>query len=105
MADLALGRTPIREAILRLAGEGWIETKPNRGAVVPAITIQGAKAVFEAIRLLELGLTSMAVNQNIDELLNVIRSANQLVKDMMTQTISCAWLMLTMSSLGLRLLC
>ncbi len=81
VADLALGRTPIREALLRLAGEGWIETLPNRGAMVPPITIQGTKAVFEAMRLLELGVASLAVNQNIDEQLSAMRNANQLVKD------------------------
>lgn len=81
MADLALGRTPIREALLRLAGEGWIETLPNRGAMVPPITIQSTKAVFEAMRLLELGVVSLAVNQNIEEHLTSMRGANQLVKD------------------------
>ncbi|MFH0784685.1 MAG: GntR family transcriptional regulator [Pseudomonadota bacterium] len=79
MVDLALGRTPIREALLRLAGEGWIETLPNRGAMVPPITIQGTKAVFEAMRLLELGVASLAVNQNIDEQLTSMCDANQLV--------------------------
>lgn len=81
MVDLALGRTPIREALLRLAGEGWIETLPNRGAMVPPITIQGTKAVFEAMRLLELGVAGLAVNQNIDEQLIAMRDANLVVKD------------------------
>jgi GntR family transcriptional regulator, rspAB operon transcriptional repressor len=80
MADLDLGRTPIREAILRLAGEGWIETQPNRGAMVPPITIQGTKAVFEAMRILEQGVAGLAVNQNIDEQLTAMRAANALVK-------------------------
>ncbi len=83
MADLTLGRTPIREALLRLAGEGWIETQPNRGAMVPPITLQGTKAVFEAMRLLELGMTGLAINQNIDEQLAIMRSAHQRVKDTM----------------------
>jgi DNA-binding GntR family transcriptional regulator len=83
MADLSLGRTPIREAILRLAGEGWLETQPNRGAMVPPITIQGTKAVFEAMRILEQGVASLAVNQNIDEQLAAMTAANQLVKDAM----------------------
>jgi DNA-binding GntR family transcriptional regulator len=80
MADLEFGRTPIREAILRLAGEGWIETQPNRGAMVPPITIQGTKAVFEAMRILELGVAGLAVNQNIDEQLAAMRAASHLVK-------------------------
>ncbi|MBU1565720.1 MAG: GntR family transcriptional regulator [Proteobacteria bacterium] len=81
MADLEFGRTPIREAILRLAGEGWIETQPNRGAMVPPITIQGTKAVFEAMKILELGVANLAVNQNIDEQLTAMRSAGEQVKE------------------------
>ncbi|MDK9708939.1 MAG: GntR family transcriptional regulator [Desulforhopalus sp.] len=81
MADLQFGRTPIREALLRLAGEGWIETRPNRAAVVPPITIQGTKAVFEAMKILELGVAGLAVNQNIDEQLVAMRRASALVQE------------------------
>jgi DNA-binding GntR family transcriptional regulator len=84
MADLEFGRTPIREAILRLAGEGWIETQPNRGAMVPPITIQGTRAVFEAMRILELGVAGLAVNQNIDGQLTAMRAASELVKETIT---------------------
>lgn len=63
MADLGLGRTPIREALLRLAGEGWVTTQPNRGAVVPPLTLQNTKAVFEAMKILEAGVADLAVCQ------------------------------------------
>ena len=79
MAELQLGRTPIREAILRLAGEGWIETQPNRGAMVPPITLQKARAVFEAMRVLELGVASLAVGQKLDDQLAAMRRANEQV--------------------------
>lgn len=80
MSDLLLGRTPIREAILRLAAEGWLETQPNRGAMVPPITIQGTKAVFEAMKILEIGVAGLAVNQNIDEQLAAMDVASAAVK-------------------------
>ena len=83
MVDLEFGRTPIREAILRLAGEGWIETQPNRGAMVPPITIQSTKAVFEAMRIYELGVASLALNQNIEEESAAMTAANELVKETM----------------------
>jgi DNA-binding GntR family transcriptional regulator len=80
MAELHLGRTPIREAILRLAGEGWLETQPNRGAMVPPITLQKARAVFEAMRVLELGVATLAVGQKIDEQLVAMRVAGDEVR-------------------------
>lgn len=80
MAELQLGRTPIREAILRLAGEGWLETQPNRGAMVPPITLQKARAVFEAMRVLELGVAALAVSQKIDEQLEAMRAADDEVR-------------------------
>lgn len=50
---LRMSRTPVREAIRRLAGEGIIEHVPNRGAVVPAWGIEAIREVFELRELLE----------------------------------------------------
>jgi DNA-binding GntR family transcriptional regulator len=80
MADLGLGRTPIREALLRLAGEGWIEMQPNKGAIVPPITLQGTRAMFEAMKILELGVTTLAVQQNLSSQLVSLQSASDDVK-------------------------
>jgi GntR family transcriptional regulator, rspAB operon transcriptional repressor len=80
MADLGIGRTPIRETLLRLAGDGWIELQPNRGAVVPSITLQSTKALFEAMRILESGISSLAVNQNNASLMPHMEAASERVK-------------------------
>jgi DNA-binding GntR family transcriptional regulator len=76
MADLGLGRTPIREALLRLAGEGWVESQPNRGAIVPSITLQGTKAIFEAMKILEVGVADLVICQNTSTLLQQMTTAN-----------------------------
>ena len=75
MADLGLGRTPVREALLRLAGEGWIDIQPNRGAVVPPITLQDTRAVFEAMKFLEAGVAGLAAGQNIERELEGLSAA------------------------------
>lgn len=36
--EMALSRVPVREAIGRLAGEGWLQIKPHVGAVVPELS-------------------------------------------------------------------
>lgn len=79
-ANLGLGRTPVREALLRLAGEGWVELQPNRGAVVPSITLQGTKAIFEAMKILEVGIAGLAVGQNTTPFLPLMASENERLK-------------------------
>ena len=79
MEDLGLGRTPIREALLRLAGERMVESQPGRGIIVPPITLQGTKAVFEAMKILELGIVSLAVCQNTNPLLPQMATASDAV--------------------------
>ncbi len=52
-SHLRMSRTPVREAIRRLAGEGIIEHVPNRGAVVPAWDRTAVEEVFDIRELLE----------------------------------------------------
>jgi DNA-binding GntR family transcriptional regulator len=48
MADLKLGRTPIREALLRLAADGLVFHAPRRGTFVSDISITDLQKIFEA---------------------------------------------------------
>ena len=51
--QLAVSRTPVREAFLRLEAEGWLRLYPKRGAVVVPIAAGEAQAVVDARLLLE----------------------------------------------------
>jgi DNA-binding GntR family transcriptional regulator len=53
MAELQLGRTPIREAIQRLASEGLITLRPRRGAFVADLSITDLQQIFELRRVIE----------------------------------------------------
>lgn len=48
-----VSRTIVRKALQRLAGEGLVVLTPNRGAAVAEPTVQEARNVFEARRILE----------------------------------------------------
>jgi DNA-binding GntR family transcriptional regulator len=53
MDDLGLGRTPIREALHRLAAEGLVIVAPRRGMFVADISITDLQKIFEVRLLLE----------------------------------------------------
>ncbi len=77
---LGMGRTPIREALLRLVGENLVESQPGRGYIVRPITLQNIKASFDMMRILETGAAELAVKQNLDPFLNAMEKANGAVK-------------------------
>jgi DNA-binding GntR family transcriptional regulator len=51
--ELAMSRTPVREAFLRLAAEGWLRLFPKRGALVVPVAPGEAEDVVDARLLLE----------------------------------------------------
>jgi DNA-binding GntR family transcriptional regulator len=58
---LGVSRTPVREALSRLAAEGLVELVPNRGARVASWTVDELEGVFALRSLLEPQLTALAV--------------------------------------------
>jgi len=58
---LSVSRTPIREALSRLAAEGLVELQPNRGARVASWSTEQLREIFELRLLLEPVAVRMAV--------------------------------------------
>lgn len=58
---LGVSRTPVREALARLAAEGLVEIVPNRGARVSSWTVAELQEVFDLRAALEPRLTALAV--------------------------------------------
>lgn len=52
-ASLGVSRNPVREALQALAGEGFVELLPRRGAVVARVTRQQAEDLFDVRSSLE----------------------------------------------------
>ena len=48
-----LGRTPVREALLRMVSIGLIEQQPRRGLLVSAIDLAGHLDIIETRRVLD----------------------------------------------------
>lgn len=47
MTRLGVGRTPLREALQRLAGDGLVVVVPRRGTIVKAVTAEDARQIYE----------------------------------------------------------
>lgn len=58
---LGVSRTPVREALSRLAAEGLVQIVPNRGARVATWTVAELEGVFDLRSSLEPQLTARAV--------------------------------------------
>jgi GntR family transcriptional regulator, rspAB operon transcriptional repressor len=74
--DLGIGRTPIREALVRLHGEKMVESHPKKGVIVRPITLQNTKAMFESMKLIELGIVDIAVDKDCSAFLEKMKTAN-----------------------------
>jgi DNA-binding GntR family transcriptional regulator len=61
LADrFAVSHTPVREALIALAGMGIIDLVPNRGAIVRRVTRQEVREVCQVRRVLECEATRLA---------------------------------------------
>ncbi len=79
MEDLGIGRTPIREALVRLSHEKMVESHPKRGVIVRPITLQKTKAMFESMALIEQGLVNIIMNKDCSNFIKKMKSANKMV--------------------------
>jgi len=67
-------RTPVREALVRLAGEGLIETLPNRSTMVSNIDFLNMQPLFDAMVLMYRVTSRLAALHHRPEDLEAIRA-------------------------------
>lgn len=68
-----MSRTPIREALVRLAGEGLVTTLPNRSTVVSNINFLTLHTFFDALTLMYRVTTRLAAENRTPKDLDIIR--------------------------------
>jgi DNA-binding GntR family transcriptional regulator len=78
---LAMSRTPVHEAIVRLVQEGWIEMLPRRGVMIVGISATDMHDVYEALMALEVAAVGrLAARSASDEDL-AVRALEQVCDD------------------------
>lgn len=78
-AEIGTSRMPVREALNRLATEGLIVNRPNRGSVVRVLTEKEVREVFAMRSVLE-GLAATLAAENVTT--NDIHDLEQLLQRM-----------------------
>ncbi|MGO1246243.1 MAG: GntR family transcriptional regulator [Oceanisphaera sp.] len=76
-----VSRTIIRRSLLRLSHEQVVSIRPNRGAVVAAPSVEEAKQIFAARRVVELAVIELAVKNVTPASLERIRNLVQQEQD------------------------
>ncbi|KKW67621.1 hypothetical protein AAV94_09425 [Lampropedia cohaerens] len=90
-AEIGTSRMPVREAFRRLAAEGLVTIRPNRGAVVTGLDVADMQEVFEMRAVLEglavrlaLPRVTRTVLQTLDDLLDRIDDRDENLADWTT---------------------
>lgn len=58
-----VSRSPVREALVRLAGEGLVRSLPNKGTVVAPVNLEELPRFIDALDLIQRAVTRLAAQQ------------------------------------------
>jgi DNA-binding GntR family transcriptional regulator len=64
--ELAISKTPVREALTQLEGEGWVKITPHKGAIVTALSLKELKEIY-LVRIHLEGLATRLAAERISE--------------------------------------
>lgn len=81
---LGVSRERVRKALHRLAHERWLDMVPNRGTFVPTPSIEELHEIYEARKILEIGITRKLAARHAfidtDRLLDHVRTERKAIR-------------------------
>jgi DNA-binding GntR family transcriptional regulator len=79
IARFKIGRTPLREALIRLESVGLVEMHRRKSLLVSNITLQGVKSFFEIYQILEKLVSRLAAERaSAEEIMRLKRTNAQM---------------------------
>ena len=83
LIEFGTSRTPVREALIRLSGEGLIDIERNKGAKVSDLDLPTLQSIFEAGDLIERAYTRLAcLRRDEQDLVLIDEALQQFEKDL-----------------------
>ena len=79
---LGVGRTPIREALMRLSGEGVVRYSPNQGFWIPQINPQDIQDAYEVRELIEVRVVELLCERATDRQMDELDAIAESLKDL-----------------------
>ncbi|WP_209021218.1 GntR family transcriptional regulator [Paracoccus ravus] len=83
-ALLALSRTPVREAVIKLEEEGLVEVRPRHGVTVKALSLQDFANILDVFSALEIRAFELSAERGLSP--EQARLLDRMVEDMETAT-------------------
>lgn len=86
--ELGVSRTPLREALLRLEFEGFVDSQPGKGFIVTPLSAETAFELHSVVGLLEgLAVRTLAehTDEELEKLADELESANRAIVEAASQ--------------------
>ncbi|MHB0878332.1 MAG: GntR family transcriptional regulator, partial [Anaerolineae bacterium] len=81
--DLGVSITPVKDALMRLSAEGFVEIKPRRGTSVKSLDRREIEEAFDIRSMMELYAVDQALQRATDD---DTRHVSEIVADLLTLT-------------------
>lgn len=88
---LGMSRTPVREALVRLETEGWVQIIPRHGFLVNSLAADDLQQMYEIVEGLDGMATALATTRNTPETLSSLKSMLQRQLEALERNDLIAW--------------
>lgn len=79
--ELGISRTPLRDALLTLEADGFVQILPRRGVLVPELTLKRIRDIYEIVGALEAAALTSAADCLDAEAVGRMRDINNEMKE------------------------